>query len=245
MNNYQLYYNHIVGDGAIRQVPRGLATTGKVDQKFYFNPGEVYTRPGGNPNIGFIELLQFMSGSFNIGTFKKVTPNARLDLFTRQSAYGPRTVDQLGRVLKELRSDGDSRRAVLMVASEFDTSKTLPCTLTIQFQIVEGKLWTIVNMRSSDLIWGLPTDMIQFGGISMMFANLLDVEVGLCSVNAGNAHVYDATRDGKLFELRGKFSIPKYKTLGAYSRWAMAMDIALEDGLKTVKDIFPLKKEGE
>ncbi len=79
----------------------------------------------------------------------------------------------------------------------------------------------------------------------MMFANLLGVEVGLCSVNAGNAHVYQETKlkEGQEFKLSGKFSIPKYKTLDAYSSWALRAVIALEVGSKTIKDIFPLKKE--
>jgi len=93
-NKMQQYYDDILEHGE-KHLPRGMETVGLTNQCFSFTPGEVFTRPGGNINIGFVELLQFISGMFDIEPFRVVAPNARLDLFTHQSAYGPRVTAQL------------------------------------------------------------------------------------------------------------------------------------------------------
>lgn len=242
MTNLMNHHYKSVRHSGLTGKPRGLDVTQVLDMPLTFIPGSVYTRPGGSSSIGFVELLQFIAGTFNIETFKKVAPNARLDLFTGQSAYGPRVVGQFERVIRELTFDPYSRRAVVMIAHPTDTSETLPCTLSMQFQINNTTLISIVTMRSSDLIWGLPTDLIQFGGIHIMIANCLGVRPGLCSVNAGNAHVYSATalKDGEEFSLKGRFELPKYFEYEAYAEWAKIKLDQITSGEKTVSSIFPI-----
>lgn len=247
-NVLQQYYEDILEHGE-KHMPRGLETVGLMNQCFTFVPGEVFARPGGNVNIGFIELLQFISGTFDLEPFRVVAPNARLDLFTQQSAYGPRTVEQLPRVIEELINDIDSRRAVMTIISPTDTPATMPCTLSAQFQVesVDGikSLITTWTMRSSDLIWGLPTDIIQFGGISLVVASCVGVQAVECVVNTGNAHIYTATRlkPGEQFSFAGTFNIPDLYTLDTYKTWANSALRFITEEKITVKNIFPLHKE--
>lgn len=249
-NKLQQYYNDVLEHGE-KRLPRGLETVGLINQCFSFIPGEVFVRPGGNISIGFIELLQFVSGTFSIEPFRVIAPNARLDLFTYQSAYGPRVVEQLPRVIEELINDLDSRRSVMMIAHPTDTPETMPCTLSAQFHIedVEGikSLITTWNMRSSDLVWGLSTDVIQFGGISLMVASCVGVRAVECVVNAGNAHIYTATRlkPGEQFDFAGTFNIPDLYTLDAYRAWANAALKFISEEKLMVKSIFPIQKEIE
>ncbi len=249
-NPMQKYYDDILEHGE-KHLPRGLETVGLTNQCFSFVPGQVFTRPAGNINIGFVELLQFISGTFDITPFRAVAPNARLDLFTHQSAYGPRVAEQLPRVIEELINDIDSRRGVMMIAHPTDTPATLPCTLSAQFQVetVDGikSLITTWNMRSSDLVWGIGTDIIQFGGISQMVANCIGVRAVECIVNAGNAHIYTATRlkPGEQFDFAGMFSIPDLYTLDAYKAWSNAALKFISEEKLMVKSIFPIQKENE
>ena len=249
-NIMQQYYDDILENGE-KHLPRGLETVGLTNQVFTFVPGQVFTRLGGNISIGFVELLQFISGTFDIEPFRVVAPNARLELFTRQSAYGPRTVEQLPRIIEELINDIDSRRAVMTIMYTIDTPETMPCTLNAQFQVedVDGikSLVTTWNMRSSDLIWGLPTDIIQFGGISLMVANCIGVRAVECIVNAGNAHIYTATRlkPGEQFDFAGTFELPNLYTLDAYKAWANAALKFISEEKIMVKSIFPIHKEVE
>lgn len=234
----QNYYNDIYGSGA-KISPRGMETRALFDQSFWFTPGEVYVRPHANLNIGFVEMLQFITGTFDIEPFKVVAPNARLDLFTNQSAYGPRTASQLPQVIEELRRDRDSRRAVMMIAHPTDTPETMPCTLSMQFQITKtrgdvSQLFTIVTMRSSDLIWGLPTDIIQFGGICMVVAQCVGAVAFECVVNAGNAHVYESTKlkPGEEYRLGGHFFLPEFYSLEEYRGWAHNALHSIKEGVK-------------
>lgn len=240
-NNLQSYYDYVLRHGE-KHLPRGLETVGLTNQCFSFVPGQVFTRPGGNINIGFIELLQFISGTFDIIPFRVVAPNARLDLFTYQSAYGPRVIEQLPRIIEELLNDLNSRRAVMTIIHPTDTPATMPCTLSAQFQVLRGSLVTTWNMRSSDLVWGLSTDIIQFGGISLMVANCIGAMAMECVVNAGNAHVYTATRlkPGEQFDFAGTFTLPFLHTLGAYQAWATNVLKAISEEKRMVKSIFPI-----
>jgi len=248
-NSMQSYYEDILKNGS-KALPRGLETIGLVDQSFWFHPGEVYLRDNINVAIGFVELLQFISGSFSIAPFEMVAPRARLDLFTLQSAYGPRVVDQLPRAIEDLKGDQYSRRSVIMIAHPTDTPETLPCTLSMQFQIQEDPqkstftLSTIATMRSSDLVWGLPTDIIQFGGIALMVANCVGAIPGECVVNAGNAHVYTQTKlkyTDRYF-LGGHFRLPMFYKFDEYKSWAEAALLKIASGHQKTREIFQFQK---
>ena len=211
---YQDYYENIV-DRGLATSPRGLRTTTVFNTKFEFGPGVLYKRPGDNLAIGFVELFQLILGIFDVSQIARVAPNARLDLFTEQSAYGPRTIGQFERVIKELKNDPDSRRAVVMIAHPNDDCETLPCTLSMQFMIntYYKNLITTVTMRSSDGVWGLPYDIIQFGGVALAVASCLGVYPGIVIVNMGNSHVYYST------ELRGEDKFTYYGSFSLPERW--------------------------
>lgn len=241
MNDLQSLYNRVLSDG-YKDFPRGLEVTAIKNTSCFFYPGFVYSRKGGNSNIGFVELLQFISSSFDVDEIKAVAPNARLDLFTGQSAYGPRTIGQFDRVINELRHDCSSRRAVVMIAHPTDTSETLPCTLSMQFQVEDDILVTTVNMRSSDLVWGLPTDMIQFGGIAQMIGRCVGYSSSICILNAGNSHVYESTKlkDGDSYKLKGYFRLPDLHNYSEFVDWSLEALKSIKNGKSKVSDIFPI-----
>lgn len=191
MNLYTRYYRKILKGH--RGKPRGLDVSYITNATFGFVPGTTIHRNGDNPAIGFMEGLQFVAGYFDILQIQKVAPHAKLELFTGQSAYGPRTTGQFEKVIRELELDPFSRRAVVMIAHHDDELDSRPCTLSMQFQIVEGELLTTVNMRSSDAIWGLPYDMIQWGMVTMAVQKCLKLLSSYIVVNMANSHVYDAT----------------------------------------------------
>ena len=98
------------------------------------------------------------------------------DGLTANSAYGARifkknkiianeTLNQWEYVKNELMNDPDSRRAVVHIRVPQDSATAkldVPCTLTLQFFIRDKKLHMIVNMRSSDIIFGLTYDVPAF-----------------------------------------------------------------------------------
>src|SRR5690606_5204049 len=192
--DYNDYYSMIKYGGWVEE-PRGMKTYALRNVLATWRPLWFPRREGDNPAIGIIEGLQFIAGVFDHDAISAAAPRARLDLFTHQSAYGPRVMGQLAWVVQQLRDDPNSRRAQMMIADPQDSAETLPCTTSMQFHLDrDGQgLHTTVTMRSSDAVWGLPYDLIQFGMVAEVVASCLGVRQRSMATFLGNAHVYHAT----------------------------------------------------
>jgi hypothetical protein len=168
---------------------------GKTLEVIGFNwtsiPGVVPLRRGHNRKLGYMELLQVMSGIFDEELVAKAAPKAAKALFTSQMAGGPRVGLQPAKLIETLQRDPDSRQCVVFWDRPSDSfSSDLACTVCAQFLLRDGRLHIISTMRSWDLIRGLPYDLTIFGGLQMTVAQLLNVLPGTLTVNAGSAHIY-------------------------------------------------------
>lgn len=106
-------------------------------------------------------------------------------------AYGPMVMDQLPYVVDALSKDKNSRQAVLSIWRPRPyKSKDIPCTLTMQFLIRHNMLYTVVNMRSSDVFKGLIYDTFCFAMISSVLADIIGYPLGITKIFAGSSHVY-------------------------------------------------------
>lgn len=97
-------------------------------------------------------------------------------------------------VKQELKSDPDSRRAVIHIRQPQDSiaaKKDVPCTLNLQFFIRDKKLHLVVQMRSNDLILGTALDVPAFTFMQEMMAMELDVELGYYYHTSNSMHVYE------------------------------------------------------
>jgi len=226
MNSYARYYRSLLSGE--KRKPRGLPVTQRLNQTLVVRPCTTYRREHDNPAIGFIEGLQFVAGYFDIKQIEAVAPHAKLELFTSQSAYGPRLGKQLQWVVDELKNDYDSRRAVIVIADGKEPLAERPCTTSIQFHLTTGLHYAVldmtVNMRSSDAVWGLPYDLIQFGLIHAVVCHCINLPLGQVTVNLGNAHVYETTKVPNKWET-WEFSVPPFSR--SVSEWqAIAVDLA-------------------
>lgn len=187
-------YTHLVRDG-VRAKPRGLYVRQDHDVVFHVRRHGYYVeRAGINNAIGAMEGLQFIAGVFDKKSIECVAPKANLDLFTLQAAYGPRVSKSLASLIVQLLSDSDSRRAIMMIASPLDTPETLPCTISFQAHMPNSMLLNAtVYMRSSDIVWGLPYDLIQFQMMQEAIAMCVGAEPGELTIFIGNSHVYEST----------------------------------------------------
>ena len=111
-------------------------------------------------------------------------------------AYGPRIKDQLPHIIRALRSDFDSRQAVLTIWRESPpASKDIPCTVSLQWTIRDNELHCFANMRSSDGWLGVPYDWFNFSMVSaylLLWLRKLDTRFG--EVQLGNLHFYAASQ---------------------------------------------------
>ena len=127
------------------------------------------------------------------------------DGVTANSAYGARIFNryhkiaggnliQWDHVKSILKKDPDSRRAVIHIKDPWDSVDSkldVPCTLTLQFFIRDNKLHLVVNMRSSDLVFGLSYDVPAFTIMQELMAIELGVELGEYMHVSNSLHVYE------------------------------------------------------
>ncbi len=115
-------------------------------------------------------------------------------------AYGKRIFDfdgkfnQYEQVLQCLKSKPTTRQAVIQLFGAHDTADTykdIPCTLSWQFMIRNGKLNMYVNMRSNDAYKGLPHDIFVFTMLQEIISIELGVEIGLYHHYVGSLHIYE------------------------------------------------------
>jgi thymidylate synthase len=113
--------------------------------------------------------------------------------------YGPRlfdwrSMDQFANVADILKRKPDSRQAVIQLFDAGDIVEEhndIPCTCTLQFMIRHGKLHMFTNMRSNDVMWGLPHDVFSFTMLQEIMARSLAVELGTYKHAVGSLHLYD------------------------------------------------------
>lgn len=110
--------------------------------------------------------------------------------------FGP----QMGfwNVVMELIRDRDSRQAVIpMLSKEHMTPETIDkvCTMGVGFHIRNNELHMSVQMRSSDQIFGLGTDIPTFSFLYRMVLAVLqdhyDIYNGRISITAMSSHIYE------------------------------------------------------
>ena len=153
------------------------------------------------------EFAWHVSGSDEISPIAHYAPRWRNfsddGVRIRGSCYGHRIFhadggreSQWSRLVATLRSDCQSRRAVLNVQQPYEetlsiASKDVPCVTSCQFLVRDDRVEAIVNMRSNDVIWGLPYDVFLFTMLQEMLAVEIGANLGSYRHFAGSMHLYE------------------------------------------------------
>jgi len=101
-------------------------------------------------------------------------------------------VDQLAELVKNLKSNPDSRR--LLISSwnppELKSMALPPCHMLMQFYVADGKLSCQLYQRSADIFLGVPFNIASYSLLTMMLAQVTDLKVGSFVHTLGDAHIY-------------------------------------------------------
>ncbi|MHA7836150.1 MAG: thymidylate synthase [bacterium] len=103
-----------------------------------------------------------------------------------------REIDQLAAVVDQIRTNPDSRRLVVSAwnVGELDRMKLPPCHLLYQFNVQQDRLHCAMTMRSCDVFLGLPFNIASYALLTMMVAQVSDLEAGELVISLGDTHVY-------------------------------------------------------
>lgn len=146
------------------------------------------------------EAWWILSGDNRVSTispYSKHIKNFSDNGITFAGAYGPRVVDQLAYIVDSLAKDEVSRQSVLTIwRPNPRDSKDIPCTVSIQWMIRDGKLHCFDYMRSSDAWLGWIYDVFNFSCVSMYIVLALrergiHVELGGLTLTATSQHLYE------------------------------------------------------
>jgi thymidylate synthase len=152
------------------------------------------------------ELLWFLAGDTNVRFLNenKVTiwdewadANGELGpIYGYQWRSWPaadgRHIDQISDVVEQIRKNPDSRRLIVSAwnVGELDRMALAPCHALFQFYVADGRLSCQLYQRSADVFLGVPFNIASYALLTMMVAQVCDLELGDFVHTLGDAHLY-------------------------------------------------------
>jgi len=100
--------------------------------------------------------------------------------------------DQLGWVIEEIKRNPDSRRLIVSSWNPtlIDQMALPPCHTLFQFYVINNKLSCQLYQRSADAFLGVPFNIASYALLTMMVAQICNLEVGEFVHTVGDAHIY-------------------------------------------------------
>jgi thymidylate synthase len=152
------------------------------------------------------ELLWFLRGETNTRSLKEHGVSIWDEWADEHGELGPvygyqwrswpapdgRHIDQISNVLTQLRTNPDSRRMIVSAwnVADLDRMALMPCHAFFQFYVAEGKLSCQMYQRSADLFLGVPFNIASYALLTMMMAQVCDLQAGDFVHTLGDTHLY-------------------------------------------------------
>ena len=102
------------------------------------------------------------------------------------------SVDQIARVINEIKTNPNSRRLIVNAwnAGELDKMALTPCHCMFQFYVADGKLSCQLYQRSADIFLGVPFNIASYALLTLMMAQVCGLKPGDFVHTFGDAHLY-------------------------------------------------------
>ncbi|HEV7514822.1 MAG TPA: thymidylate synthase [Thermoanaerobaculia bacterium] len=154
------------------------------------------------------ELLWFLSGSTNVRPLQEngvtiwdewADENGDLGpVYGSQwrswppPAPGGAAIDQIAKVVEQIRRDPDSRRHIVSAwnVAEIDRMRLPPCHALFQFWVAQGRLSCQLYQRSADVFLGVPFNIASYALLTQMVAQVTGLEAAEFIHTLGDAHLY-------------------------------------------------------
>jgi thymidylate synthase len=152
------------------------------------------------------ELLWFLRGDTNVAYLRENGVSIWDEWANERGELGPvygaqwrswptadgRHIDQIAQVLKQLKSDPDSRRIIVSAwnVGELDKMALAPCHALFQFYVAEGRLSCQLYQRSADLFLGVPFNIASYALLTLMVAQVCGLHPGDFVHTFGDVHIY-------------------------------------------------------
>ena len=163
------------------------------------------------------ELLWFLKGETNIQYLKENGVKIWDEWADENGNLGPvyghqwrnwnsQEIDQITELIDTLKTNPNSRRMLVSAWNPGvlpDTTKSFaenvaegkvalpPCHAFFQFYVAEGKLSCQLYQRSADIFLGVPFNIASYALLTLMIAQVCELEAGEFIHTFGDAHIYN------------------------------------------------------
>ena len=152
------------------------------------------------------ELLWFLRGDTNIAYLRDHGVRIWDEWADENGDLGPvygyqwrswptpdgRHVDQIARLLEQIRATPDSRRLIVSAWNPalVDDMALPPCHALFQFYVADGRLSCQLYQRSADIFLGVPFNIASYALLTLMIAQVTGYRPGEFIHSLGDAHLY-------------------------------------------------------
>jgi len=210
MKQYLDLMQHVLDHGAQKHDRTGTGTISVFGYQMRFNLQEgfpmVTTKKLHLKSI-LHELIWFLSGDTNIKYLKDNNVKIWDEWADEQGNLGPvygsqwrswptpdgGQIDQISKIIDTIRNNPDSRRIIVSAwnVAEIDQMALPPCHAFFQFYVADGKLSCQLYQRSADIFLGVPFNIASYALLTMMVAQVCNLEYGDFIHTLGDAHLYN------------------------------------------------------
>ncbi|HVZ97277.1 MAG TPA: thymidylate synthase [Chitinophagaceae bacterium] len=181
------------------------------------------------------ELLWFLQGDTNIKYLKEHGVSIWDEWADENGNLGPvygkqwrswqgadgKTIDQISDVIRQLKTNPDSRRMIVSAwnVADLPDMKLMPCHCMFQFYTAPSDspkggekrvLSCQLYQRSADVFLGVPFNIASYALLTMMMAQVCDMEPGEFVHSFGDVHLYNNHFEQAELQLtRTPFPLPK------------------------------------
>lgn len=199
-DEYVKLVEHVYDHGKYR-VPRGHETYDAGAMTIIVhdihNTLPLGTGRGISPKVAAVEAAQLIAATSHPEMVVRASPQFekyREKNGTFHGAYGTRVGDQVHSVIEKIKNDSSTRQAVITLWNpQYDNIayiKDYPCTVALNFAVVDDKLEMNTLMRSNDVWLGTPYDIFQFTQLQFSVARALGIKPGRYMHTAWSLHMY-------------------------------------------------------
>ncbi len=103
-----------------------------------------------------------------------------------------RVIDQIAEVIEQIRVNPSSRRLIVNAWNVGDVPRMAlpPCHMFFQFYVRQGRLSCQLYQRSADLFLGVPFNIASYSLLTLMIAQVCDLQPGEFVHTFGDLHLY-------------------------------------------------------
>ncbi len=231
MKQYLDLMRHVRDNGIEKEDRTGTGTKSVFGYQMRFNLAEgfpVVTTKKLHLRSIIHELLWFLKGDTNIKYLKDNKVRIWDEWADEEGNLGPvygsqwrswptangKHIDQISQVVEQIKNNPDSRRLIVSAwnVGEIESMALPPCHAFFQFYVADGKLSCQLYQRSADIFLGVPFNIASYALLTMMIAQVCDLEVGDFVHTLGDAHLYSNHMEQTELQLsRDPLPIPTMK----------------------------------